>query len=75
METCNACTEKDENLKSRNIKFTKIETVFKEKCKERFENEEILKQKVEKLTLECQDFEKENDILKQKCSANCNECS
>ncbi|MFS7914343.1 hypothetical protein Hanom_Chr02g00152271 [Helianthus anomalus] len=75
METCRVYAEKDENLKSRDIEFTKIETVFKAKCKEMFENEEVLKQKVAKLTLKCQDFEKENEILKQKCSANCNECS
>ncbi|MFS7948273.1 hypothetical protein Hanom_Chr06g00558011 [Helianthus anomalus] len=37
METCSACTEKDENLRSRNIEFTKIENVFKDKCKEMFE--------------------------------------
>ncbi|MFS7954289.1 hypothetical protein Hanom_Chr07g00628541 [Helianthus anomalus] len=45
METCNACTEKDENLRSRNIEFTKIENVFKEKCKEMFEAEKFFKQK------------------------------
>ncbi|MFS7896523.1 hypothetical protein Hanom_Chr15g01364471 [Helianthus anomalus] len=45
VETCSACNEKDENLKSRNIEFTKIERVFKEKCKEMFENKNVLKQK------------------------------
>ncbi|MFS7911808.1 hypothetical protein Hanom_Chr02g00122421 [Helianthus anomalus] len=75
MKTCRACAEKDENLKSRDIEFTKIENVFKTKYKEMFENEEVLKQKVEKLTIKCQDFEKENEILKQNCLANCNECS
>ncbi|MFS7936143.1 hypothetical protein Hanom_Chr05g00411981 [Helianthus anomalus] len=43
--------ENDENtLKIRNIEFTKIETVFKEKFKEMFENGYILKQEVKKLT-------------------------
>ncbi|MFS7995281.1 hypothetical protein Hanom_Chr12g01116151 [Helianthus anomalus] len=49
METCSVCIENDEKLKSRNVEFTKIEKVFKEKCKEMFENENILKQKEEKL--------------------------
>ncbi|MFS7946069.1 hypothetical protein Hanom_Chr06g00531691 [Helianthus anomalus] len=39
METCSALTEKDENLRSRYIEFTKIENVFKEKYKEMFEKE------------------------------------
>ncbi|MFS8022488.1 hypothetical protein Hanom_Chr16g01440011 [Helianthus anomalus] len=74
VETCSACTEKVENLKSRNAEFTKIERVFKEKCKEMFENENILKQKDEELTQKCKVLEKENEILKQKCSANSEEC-
>ncbi|MFS7986993.1 hypothetical protein Hanom_Chr11g01016791 [Helianthus anomalus] len=45
MEICSACTEKDENLRFRKIEFTKIENVFKEKCKEMFEIENFLKQK------------------------------
>ncbi|MFS7919973.1 hypothetical protein Hanom_Chr03g00218891 [Helianthus anomalus] len=51
METCRVCAEKDENLKSIDIDFSKIEIVFKAKYKEMFENEEVLKHKVEKLTL------------------------
>ncbi|MFS7927318.1 hypothetical protein Hanom_Chr04g00307661 [Helianthus anomalus] len=74
METCRANTEKEEKLKSRDIEFTKIENVFKEKCKEMFENENDLKQKDEELTRKCKLLEKENEILKQKCSANSNEC-
>ncbi|MFS7905817.1 hypothetical protein Hanom_Chr01g00052141 [Helianthus anomalus] len=74
METCNACIEKDENLRSDNVEFTKIEKVFKEKCNEMLENENILKQKEEELTQKCKVLEKENEILKQKCSANNNEC-
>ncbi|MFS7904366.1 hypothetical protein Hanom_Chr01g00035181 [Helianthus anomalus] len=50
METCNACTGKDKNLRSRDIEFTKIENIFKEKCNEMLENERFLKQKQEKLT-------------------------
>ncbi|MFS7996797.1 hypothetical protein Hanom_Chr12g01134031 [Helianthus anomalus] len=34
METCSACTEKDEKFRTRDLEFTKIEKVFKEKCKE-----------------------------------------
>ncbi|MFS7966477.1 hypothetical protein Hanom_Chr09g00774191 [Helianthus anomalus] len=41
VETYKACTEKDENLKSRDIELTKIETVFKTKCKEMLKNEEF----------------------------------
>ncbi|MFS7977250.1 hypothetical protein Hanom_Chr10g00901841 [Helianthus anomalus] len=41
METCRDCTDKDENLISRNIEFTKIENVFKENCKEMFEIEKF----------------------------------
>ncbi|MFS7969420.1 hypothetical protein Hanom_Chr09g00808991 [Helianthus anomalus] len=65
---CSACTEKDEILKSRNMESTKIENVVKENSKK------CLKQKVEELTLKCDGFEKENEVLKQKCLANCNEC-
>ncbi|MFS7905549.1 hypothetical protein Hanom_Chr01g00048981 [Helianthus anomalus] len=32
METCSACTEKDRNMRSIDIEFTKIERIFKEKC-------------------------------------------
>ncbi|MFS7905820.1 hypothetical protein Hanom_Chr01g00052171 [Helianthus anomalus] len=60
METCNACIAKDKSLRSDNVEFTKIEKVFKEKCNEMLQNENILKQKEEELT--------------QKCSANNNEC-
>ncbi|MFS7955064.1 hypothetical protein Hanom_Chr07g00638171 [Helianthus anomalus] len=31
METCSACTEKDENLRSRNVEFTKIEKKIQRK--------------------------------------------
>ncbi|MFS8007041.1 hypothetical protein Hanom_Chr14g01256291 [Helianthus anomalus] len=50
METCSAYNEKDENLRSRNIEFTKIEHIFKEKCNEMLETEKVLKQKEEELT-------------------------
>ncbi|MFS8034505.1 hypothetical protein Hanom_Chr17g01581901 [Helianthus anomalus] len=74
METRSTCIEKDEKLKSRDIEFTKIEKVFKDKCKEMFENENILKQKEEKLTQKCNVLQKENEILKQKCSAKREKC-
>ncbi|MFS7946708.1 hypothetical protein Hanom_Chr06g00539491 [Helianthus anomalus] len=72
METCRACGEKDEKLKSRDIEVDKNEIDFKKKKKstEIIENEEVLKQNVENLTLKCQEFEKENEISKQKCSQN-----
>ncbi|MFS8019145.1 hypothetical protein Hanom_Chr15g01400411 [Helianthus anomalus] len=34
METCSAFTEKDENFRTRDLELTKIEEVFKNKCKE-----------------------------------------
>ncbi|MFS7998417.1 hypothetical protein Hanom_Chr12g01153591 [Helianthus anomalus] len=37
-------------------------------------NKEILKQKIEKLTLKCQNFEKENEILRQMCTTKCEGC-
>ncbi|MFS8020088.1 hypothetical protein Hanom_Chr15g01411431 [Helianthus anomalus] len=43
IETCSACTEKDEKFRTRDLEFTKIEKVFKEKCKEMLENEKVLK--------------------------------
>ncbi|MFS7937062.1 hypothetical protein Hanom_Chr05g00423091 [Helianthus anomalus] len=49
MEMCKSCTEKDNNLRSRDIEFTKIEKIFKEKCNEMLENEKFLKQENEKL--------------------------
>ncbi|MFS7918459.1 hypothetical protein Hanom_Chr03g00201301 [Helianthus anomalus] len=58
METYKACTEKDENLRSRNIVITKIEKIFKEKCDEMFENEKCLKLENEKLTQKCDSLEK-----------------
>ncbi|MFS8002188.1 hypothetical protein Hanom_Chr13g01199131 [Helianthus anomalus] len=60
METCSACTEKDEKFRTRDIEFIKIEKVFKEKCKEMLENEKILKDSDEKLTQKCKSLEKEN---------------
>ncbi|MFS7986968.1 hypothetical protein Hanom_Chr11g01016491 [Helianthus anomalus] len=38
------------------------------------ENEKFLKQQEEDLTQKCNSLEKENKGLKQKCSADCNEC-
>ncbi|MFS8035008.1 hypothetical protein Hanom_Chr17g01587941 [Helianthus anomalus] len=67
METCKACTEKDNNLRSRDIEFTKIEKIFKEKCDEMFENKKFLKQENKTLTQKCDDLERENEILKGKC--------
>ncbi|MFS7966368.1 hypothetical protein Hanom_Chr09g00772921 [Helianthus anomalus] len=64
MKTCNTCTEKDENLRSRNIEFTKIEYIFKEKCIEMLENEKFLKQKEEELTQKCDSLKKENKVLR-----------
>ncbi|MFS8024478.1 hypothetical protein Hanom_Chr16g01463731 [Helianthus anomalus] len=74
METCSACTEKDENIRSINSEFTKIENVFKEKCKEMFEIKKFWKQKEEELRQKCDGLEKENKVLKQKCSVDYNEC-
>ncbi|MFS7957107.1 hypothetical protein Hanom_Chr07g00662551 [Helianthus anomalus] len=62
METCKACTEKDENLRSRHIEINKIEKIFKEKCSEMLEKEKFLKQENEKLTQKCDDLKKENKI-------------
>ncbi|MFS7985437.1 hypothetical protein Hanom_Chr11g00998361 [Helianthus anomalus] len=42
---CSAYTEKDNNMRSRDIEFTKIEKIFKEKCHEMLENERFLKEK------------------------------
>ncbi|MFS7995410.1 hypothetical protein Hanom_Chr12g01117601 [Helianthus anomalus] len=58
METCSACTEKDENLKSRNAEFTKIQKSFQNICKEMLENENALKQKEEELTQKCKILKK-----------------
>ncbi|MFS7904571.1 hypothetical protein Hanom_Chr01g00037671 [Helianthus anomalus] len=74
METCRVCIEKDEHLRSRNIEFTKIEHIFKEKCNKMLETEKVLKQKEEELIQKCDILEKENKVLKLKCSADCNEC-
>ncbi|KAJ0484297.1 putative transcription factor interactor and regulator CCHC(Zn) family [Helianthus annuus] len=74
METCSACIEKDEKLNNRDIEFTKINKIFKEKCHEMSEIEKFLKQENEKLKQKCDDLEIENKVLKEKCSAVCNEC-
>ncbi|MFS7919971.1 hypothetical protein Hanom_Chr03g00218861 [Helianthus anomalus] len=50
METCRACTKKDNNLRSIYIEFTKIEKIFKEKCNKMIENENFLKEKERELT-------------------------
>ena len=39
MEPCRACTEKDKQFRTRELEFTKIENIFKEKCKEMLEKE------------------------------------
>ncbi|KAF5813676.1 putative transcription factor interactor and regulator CCHC(Zn) family [Helianthus annuus] len=64
METCRACTEKDEQLRTRDLEFTKIENVFKEKCKEMLEKEKVFKENDEKLSEKCNKLEKENEVLK-----------
>ncbi|MFS7963166.1 hypothetical protein Hanom_Chr08g00734911 [Helianthus anomalus] len=74
METCKGCTEKDDNIRSRDIEFTKIERIFKGKCHEMLENERFFKEKEKELTKKCEDLEKENKMLKEKCSTICNEC-
>ncbi|MFS7917747.1 hypothetical protein Hanom_Chr03g00192811 [Helianthus anomalus] len=74
IETCIACTEKDNSLRSRDIEFTKIEKIFKKKYNEMVENEKLLKQENEKLTQKCDDLVKENKILKEKCSEVCKGC-
>ncbi|KAJ0809384.1 putative transcription factor interactor and regulator CCHC(Zn) family [Helianthus annuus] len=74
METCSSCIEKDAKLNNRDIEFTKIEKIFKEKCHEMIENEKFLKQENDKLKLKCDNLETENKKLKEKCSAVCNEC-
>ncbi|KAF5805179.1 putative transcription factor interactor and regulator CCHC(Zn) family [Helianthus annuus] len=73
-ETCSACIEKDEKLNKRDIEFTKINKIFKEKCHEMSEIEKFLKQENEKLKQKCDDLEIENKVLKEKCSAVCNKC-
>ncbi|MFS8019630.1 hypothetical protein Hanom_Chr15g01405991 [Helianthus anomalus] len=50
MKTCSACTKKDEKFRTRDMEFTKIERVFKDKCKEMFEKEKVLIDNDEKLT-------------------------
>ncbi|KAJ0902935.1 putative transcription factor interactor and regulator CCHC(Zn) family [Helianthus annuus] len=74
METCSACTEKDEKFRTRDLEFTKIEEVFKNKCKEMLENEKVLKDNDEKITQKCKNLEKENEILKEKVSKMTEEC-
>ncbi|MFS7980862.1 hypothetical protein Hanom_Chr10g00944161 [Helianthus anomalus] len=41
VETCSVYTENDEKFKIRDMEFNKIEIVFKDKCKEMFENEKV----------------------------------
>ncbi|MFS7987122.1 hypothetical protein Hanom_Chr11g01018701 [Helianthus anomalus] len=49
MERCKACTEKDNNMRSKDIEFTKIEKIFNEKCNEMLDNERFLKEKEKQL--------------------------
>ncbi|MFS7947777.1 hypothetical protein Hanom_Chr06g00552211 [Helianthus anomalus] len=58
MEMCSACTEKDEKFRTRDLEFTKIKEVFKNKCKEMLENEKVLKDNDEKITQKLHDFRK-----------------
>ena len=64
------------NSEQKISKFTKIEKVFKEKCKEMLENENILKDNDEKLSEKCKKLEKENEVLKkiEECDKKENEC-
>ncbi|KAJ0876109.1 putative transcription factor interactor and regulator CCHC(Zn) family [Helianthus annuus] len=64
MEPCRACTEKDEQCRTRDLEFTKIENIFKEKCKEMLEKEKVFKENDEKLSEKCNKLEKENEVLK-----------
>ncbi|KAM0071966.1 putative transcription factor interactor and regulator CCHC(Zn) family [Helianthus debilis subsp. tardiflorus] len=75
METCRACTEKDEKFRTRDLEFTKMENIFKEKCKEMLEKEKVLKENDEKLSEKCKKLEKDNEVLKENVSKMTKECS
>ncbi|KAJ0852855.1 putative transcription factor interactor and regulator CCHC(Zn) family [Helianthus annuus] len=75
MEPCRACTEKDEQFRTRELEFTKIENIFKEKCKEMLEKEKVFNEKDEKLSGKCTKLEKENEVLKEDVLKMKNECS
>ncbi|MFS7987799.1 hypothetical protein Hanom_Chr11g01027121 [Helianthus anomalus] len=74
MEPCRACTEKDEQFRTRDLEFTKIENIFKEKCKEMLEKEKVFKENDEKLSKRCNKLEKENEVLKENVLKMTNEC-
>ncbi|KAJ0540355.1 putative transcription factor interactor and regulator CCHC(Zn) family [Helianthus annuus] len=74
MEPCRACTEKDEQFKTRDLEFTKIENIFKEKCKEMLEKEKVFNENDEKLSGKCTKLEKENEVLKEDVLKMKNEC-
>ncbi|MFS7962264.1 hypothetical protein Hanom_Chr08g00724601 [Helianthus anomalus] len=66
--------EFEEYLNQTHSEFEKKKLFLIRKCKEVLEKENVLKQKEEELTQNCNVFEKENEMLKQKCSTKCNEC-
>ncbi|MFS7935213.1 hypothetical protein Hanom_Chr05g00400811 [Helianthus anomalus] len=70
METCSACTEKDEIIKSKLAELTKTENTLKEKCVELASQEEvhILKQK------QINELNREIDLLKSDMKQFKNEC-
>ncbi|MFS7977973.1 hypothetical protein Hanom_Chr10g00910221 [Helianthus anomalus] len=74
MEPCRTCTEKDEQFRIRDLEFTKIENIFKEKCKEMLEKEKVFKENDEKLSERCNKLEKENEVLKENVLKITNEC-
>ncbi|KAJ0458539.1 putative transcription factor interactor and regulator CCHC(Zn) family [Helianthus annuus] len=74
MEPCRACTEKDEQFRTRELEFTKIENIFKEKCKEMLEKEKVFNENDEKLSGKCSKLEKENEVLKEDVLKMKNEC-
>ncbi|KAJ0851059.1 putative transcription factor interactor and regulator CCHC(Zn) family [Helianthus annuus] len=74
MEPCRACTEKDEQFRTKDLEFTKIENIFKNKCKEMLEKEKVFKENDEKFSEKCNKLEKENEILKENILKMRNEC-
>ncbi|KAF5809845.1 putative transcription factor interactor and regulator CCHC(Zn) family [Helianthus annuus] len=74
MEPCRACTEKDEQFRTRELEFTKIENIFKKKCKEMLEKEKVFNENDEKLSGKCTKLEKENEVLKEDVLKMKNEC-
>ncbi|MFS7913736.1 hypothetical protein Hanom_Chr02g00145191 [Helianthus anomalus] len=73
-QKCKEVVKYEEFLNQTHSEFEKKQLFPVQKCKEILEKEKVLNRKEDDLTQKCNEFEKENEMLKKKCSTKSKEC-